>query len=288
MKTLLLPAVILGLMTSAFSHAAEKTVGTGPSFKGPLGLQLYSLRGEFIRNVPATLEKVRDYGFKYVELAGTYNLSAERFKQLLDQNGLVPVGGHFPYERLKNDLEAVVKEARQLDLKYAGCAWIDHENEFDERACREAIAVFNRAGKALAPHGIKFMYHIHGYEFRPYGNGAFLDLLMAETDPENVCFQMDVYWVVHPGRDPVELLRKYPGRWELMHIKDMRKGVKGDLTGRGDVTTNVPLGTGQMDWAAILKEAEKVGIKYYFLEDESPWVGDQIPKSLRYLEELTW
>jgi sugar phosphate isomerase/epimerase len=283
-STLLTALAIAGFTVSA----ADKSVGTGPSFKGPIGLQLYSLRGEFIRNVPVTLEKVRDYGFNIVELAGTYNLPPEKFKAMLEANGLQPISGHFPYERYRDDVEAVAREAKALGLQYAGCAWIAHEGEFDEKECRDAITVFNRAGEALAKHGLKFFYHCHGYEFSPHGEGTFMDLLMKETNPEFVRFEMDVFWVAHPGQDPAKWLEKYPKRWELMHVKDMKKGVKGDSTGKSDVTNDVALGTGQMDWPAILKAAKKAGVKYYFIEDESPTAADQIPQSLRYLEQVKW
>lgn len=273
-------------LTAFAAIAAEESAGTGSSFKGPIGLQLYSLRGEFIRNVPATLEKVKGYGLKIVELAGTYNLPPEKFKQMLDTNGLKPVSGHFPFERYRDDVEAVAREAKALGLEYAGCAWIAHKDEFDETECREAIAVFNRAGEALAKHDLKFFYHCHGYEFRPHGDGTFMDLLMKETNPRFVRYEMDVFWVMHPGQDPAKWLEKYPERWELLHVKDMKKGVKGDFTGKSDVTNDVVLGTGQMDWPAILKAAKKAGVKYYFIEDESPTAAEQIPQSLRYLEQV--
>jgi sugar phosphate isomerase/epimerase len=270
------------------SDSGSRRVGTGPSFQGPLGLQLYSLRAEFIRNVPATLEKVREYGFQIVELAGTYNLPPAKFKAMLDSNGLKPVSGHFPFERYRDDLEGVARDAKELDLEYVGCAWIPHEGSFDEAECRQAIEVFNRAGRVLGEQGLKFFYHIHGYEFHRHGEGTLLDLLMAETKPDQVRYEMDVFWVVHPGQDPVRLLKKYGKRWELMHVKDMKKGVKGDLTGRSDVTNDVAVGTGQMDWLAILQAAKEAGVKYYFIEDESPFVTEQIPQSLKYLERLKW
>jgi sugar phosphate isomerase/epimerase len=286
-RTILALSLFAALRLS--TPAAEATVGTGPGFKGPLGLQLYSLRADFIRNVPTSLDKVRDFEFKYVELAGTYNLPAEKFRQMLDEKGLVPVSGHFPFERYRDDLEAVIKEAQALGLQYAGCAWIPHEGDFDEKECRGAAAVFNRAGEALSKKGIKFFYHIHGYEFHPHAGGTLFDLLIAETKPEWVAYEMDVFWAVHPGQDPVKLLQKHGKRWELMHVKDMKKGLAtGVLTGKADVTNDVPIGTGQMNWAAILSEARKQGVKWYFIEDESPTVTEQIPLSLRYLEKLQW
>jgi sugar phosphate isomerase/epimerase len=280
----------IGLMLCSLllaASAAPAAVGTGPSFKGPVGLQLYSLRGEFIRNVPATLEKVKGYGVRWVELAGTYNLPPAKFRQMLDQNQLKAVSGHFPFERYRDDIETVAAEAKALGLEYAGCAWIPHQGDFDEAQCRTAVAVFNKAGEALARHGIKFFYHTHGYEFRKHGNGTLMDLLIAETHPKHVAFEMDVFWVVHPGHDPAAWLRKYPTRWALLHVKDMKKGLAtGVLTGKADVTNDVTVGTGQMNWPDILKAAAEVGVKYYFIEDESPTAAEQIPQSLKFLETV--
>lgn len=266
--------------------APKSTVGTGRDFKGPVGLQLYSLRADFAKDVPGTLRTVRDMGFKYVELAGTYNLTPEKFRQELDANFLVPVAGHFPYERLRDDIEGVAHDAKALGIAYAGCAWIPHEGDFDQKECRDAIAVFNRAGEALAKHDVKFYYHTHGYEFQPHGDGTLFDLLLAETKPKFVRYQMDVLWIVHPGQDPVALLKKHAKRFELMHIKDLQKGVKGDLTGHTDVKNDVTLGSGQIDLPAVLKAARKAGVKWYFIEDESPDAASQIPQSLRYLERV--
>jgi sugar phosphate isomerase/epimerase len=100
---------------------------------------------------------------------------------------------------------------------------------------------------------------------------------------------MDVFWTVHSGQDPVKLLKKYPNRWALLHVKDMKKGTAtGKLTGSEDVRNDVALGTGQIDIASVLKTAQELGIKHYIIEDESPTVTDQIPQSLRYLESLAW
>ncbi len=260
--------------------------GTGASFKGPLGLQLYSLRDLFAKDVPTSLDRVRNYGFEYVELAGTYGNPPDKFREMLVAKNLKPVSGHFPFEKFRDNVEAVAAEAKALGLEYVGCAWIPHQ-EFTEKTAREAAAVFNRAGQALKAHGLKFFYHIHGYEFQPHAGGTLFDVLMADTKPEFVRYEMDVYWVVHPGQDPVKLLEKYGNRFELMHVKDMRKGIAtGILTGKSDVKNDVAIGTGQMDWPAILRAAQKAGVKYYFIEDESPSVVQQIPVSLRYLERV--
>jgi sugar phosphate isomerase/epimerase len=264
-------------------------VGTGPSFKGPLGLQLYSLRDQFAKDVPGTLDKVRDLGFKNVELAGTYGLSPEKFKEALDARGLKAISGHFPYERFRDDVDGVIREAKIFGLEWVGCAWIAHRDPFDEKTCRDAIAVFNTAGEALAKQGIKFFYHTHGYEFQPYGDGTLFDLMMAQTRPDFVCYEMDVFWIVHAGQDPVLLLEKYGNRFQLFHLKGMKDSTPtGLLTGHSDVSNDVPLGVGKIDFPPLLRAAEKAGVKWYFIEDESPLVEQQIPESLRYLEQVRW
>ena len=282
----LLPLVAAGVLLALnTTSAGAAPAGIGPSFKGPVGLQLYSLRDQFSKDVPGTLDEVKRFGFQYAELAGTYGLSADKFKQELASRGIQPIGAHFAYERYRDDAESVAKEAAALGLKYAGCAWIPHEGAFDEKKCREAIDVFNKAGEVMARHGLKFFYHVHGYEFQPYGNGTLLDLLITETKPKLVSYEMDIFWIVFPGQDPVKLLQKYGHRWELAHLKDMRKGtVTGALTGSTDVKNDAALGAGLMDLPAILKAAKKAGVKWYFIEDESPWSEKQIPQSLQYLE----
>jgi sugar phosphate isomerase/epimerase len=271
------------------SPAIAAPAGIGPSFKGPLGLQLYSLRDQFAHDVPGTLDKVREMGFTNVELAGTYGLTPEQFKAELDARGLKAVSGHFPYETFRDNVDSIAREAKIFGMQYAGCAWVPRDDTFDESTCREAIAVFNHAGEALAKQGIQFFSHTHGYEFQPYGEGTLFDLLMSETRPEYVHFEMDVFWVVHGGQDPVQLLEKYGNRFRLTHIKGMKASTPtGLFTGHSDASNCVALGTGKIDYAPILRAAEKAGVKWHFIEDESPSSEQQIPVSLRYLEQVEW
>ena len=277
----------LGMFCSGGATAFGAAVGIGPSFKGPVGLEMFSLREQFKQDVPGTLDKVKGFGFKYAELATTYNLPPEKFRQELTARGIEAVSAHYPYEKYRDDVASIVTKAEQLGLKYVGCAWIPHSGDFNEKACREAAAVFNKAGEELSRHGIRFFYHTHGYEFQPHGQGTLFDLLMAETDPKYVSFEMDIFWVAHAGQDPAKLLGKYGKRWALMHLKDMKKGTPtGFLTGQSAVTNDVALGTGQMDLPAILKAAKKAGVKWYFIEDESPISEQQIPQSLKFLQQV--
>lgn len=275
--------IAVGAVVSLMGSTVRAGEGTTP-FKGRVGIQLYSLRDQFKSDVPGTLDMVKRFGVRYVELAGTYGLEPAAFKKELATRGIQAVSGHFPYERFRDDVEGIATEAKALGLMYAGCAWIPHEGDFDEKEARAAVDVFNRAGAALAKHGLKFFYHTHGYEFQPYGGETLFDLLVKETNPKAVSFEMDVFWIVHPGQDPAKLLAKYGSRFELMHVKDMRKGTPtGLLTGSSDVTNDMAVGEGIMNWPSILRAADKAGVKWYFIEDESPSVVEQLPRSLKYL-----
>jgi sugar phosphate isomerase/epimerase len=290
-----IPSKVMLLMKSRFFTTlllclTSAALAADQSFSGITGLQLYSLRSQFkLRGVPWTLDRVKSFGITEVELAGTYDMKPEQFKTELEQRGLKAVSGHFPYGRYKTDLDVVVAEAKTLGLKYAGCAWIDHKGSFDVAECQDAIATFNKAGEALAAAGITFFYHCHGYEFEKQGDGTLMDMLISSTKPEYVSYEMDVLWVVFPGQDPAALLEKYPDRWKLMHLKDLKKGVAtGSLSGGTDVKNDVALGTGQMNWPAIFAAAQKIGVKHYFIEDESPTSEEQIPSSLTFLKNLKW
>lgn len=291
---MLKPNAVLTVVLSltAFTPVVAADVASGDKssgFKGPLGLQLYSLRAQFAKDVPGTLDKVRDFGFKNVELAGTYGLTPEKFKSELDSRGLKAISGHYPYERFRDDIDGIVRDAKALGLKYAGTAGIPHRGAFTEKDCRNAIKDFNQAGETLARQGIKFFYHTHGFEFQPYGSGTLFDLLMTETKPEFVNYEMDVFWVVHGGQNPVSMFEKYGKRFALVHLKDMKKGTPtGLLTGSTDVSNDVTLGTGLIDYQRVLPAAEKAGVKWYFIEDESPTSEQQIPKSMEYLKLVKW
>ncbi|HMP81586.1 MAG TPA: sugar phosphate isomerase/epimerase [Verrucomicrobiota bacterium] len=289
MKLILALAITLLLTGTTASPAADQSPENAATnrFRGPVGLQLYSLRDEFAKDVQASLFKAHNLGFHFVELAGTYGKTPEEFRNMMRAAHIQPIAGHFSYDRFRDDPEGVAKEAKALGLRFAGVAWIPHESPFNEEKAREAIKVFNRAGEVLSQHNIGFYYHNHGYEFQPHGDGTLFDLIVAETKPEWVSFQMDVLWVVLPGQDPAKLMEKYAGRWSTMHLKDLKKGVAtGSLSGKTDNSNSVPIGEGQTDWPALLRAAQKAGVKFYFVEDESPDVLEQLPKSANYLRQV--
>lgn len=273
------PAALLFLLASS-AFAGD--------FSGEPGLQLYSLRESFKTDVPGSLDKVKAIGIKEVELASTYGLEPAKLLEMLKERGLHAVSGHYQYPQLAKDIAGCVAEAKALGLKYVACPYIPHpDTGFDEEVCRKAAADFNAWGGAFAKEGICFAYHPHGFEFMNHGEGKMLDLLIQETKPDAVSFEMDVFWIVQGAQDPVKWLEKYPTRWVMLHLKDLRKGAAvGRLPKQTPKTDQVALGDGQMDWPSILRTAAKVGVKHYFIEDESPAVEEQLPVSLRYLKSL--
>ncbi|UHG92254.1 sugar phosphate isomerase/epimerase family protein [Spirosoma oryzicola] len=253
----------------------------------PVGLQLYSFRHEFAKDVPGTMAKVKQLGFREAEIAGTYGLSLTDFRKLLDQNGIKAISTGASYEDLDNNVPKVLAEAKALGAKYVTCAWLPHAGDaFTIYDADRAVDVLNTAGRLLADNGITFCYHTHGYEFQPYQNGTFFDYLAANLNPKYVNFEMDVFWVKAPGFDPVALLQKFPKRFLLMHLKDRKPGTPDTNTGHSDVESNVTLGQGDVGIAAIMKQAKKSGVKHFFIEDESSRAMEQMPGSLAFLEGL--
>jgi sugar phosphate isomerase/epimerase len=268
--------------------AISVTIASVPIFaQTEIGLQLYSLRNEFKTEVHGTLAKVNEWGIKEVEGGGTYGLPMEEFQKLLKQNKLKVVSVGADFGVLKDNPQAAVDNAKAFGAKYVVCFWIPHNgDEFTFENIKEATEVFNKAGKLLQENGLSLCYHPHGYEFRPYEDGTLFDYLVNNTDPNNFNFEMDVFWIKHPGQDPVALLEKYPNRFLLMHLKDRKPGTPGNQNGHADVESNVVLGQGDVGIDRIMAAAEKAGVKHYFIEDESSHSVEQIPQSLSYLKSL--
>lgn len=261
-------------------------------FKGPLGVQLYSVRNAISTDVPGTLARVRALGFQEVELAGTYGLSATQFRSELDRAGLRATSMHVGYERFRDSLPAVLDEARTLGVRYVGTAWIPHaDGPLTEDGAHRAAADFNTWGRAAQERGLQFFYHVHGYEFQPGTSGTLpMDILMQETGDAAVKFEMDVFWISRPGADPVAWLRKYPTRWRLLHLKDMKKGTPTNVnTGSANPDeTEVPVGTGQIDYRGVLRTAREIGVEKYYVEDETAQPFATMPLTIRWLETVRY
>jgi sugar phosphate isomerase/epimerase len=275
-------SLLAALLSAATALAGEVT--------DHLGLQLYSLRAMRSEGLVAVLDKTKSLGFASLEGGSPKELTILQYKAELAARGLSMPSMGFSYERLEADLASAVNQAKALGVSFVMVAWIPHDDKAGFTAGEEAKAAadFNRWGEAFRAAGITFAYHPHGYEFKPLADGTTLfDALVAATRPADVSFEMDVFWVTHAGQDPVKLLARYPDRWRMMHIKDIRKGAPtGIYTGHAPAADDVAVGTGQVDWPSVLSEARKVGVRWYFIEDESDSPLVNIPASLAYLKSL--
>lgn len=284
MKRHLLFPILLYVLLATVETQAQKN--SEPLYTAPLGIQTYSFRKSFPNGVAATLDSIKAMGFTEVEGDDGGKMPPAEFKKLCDARGLSIAGIDEDYADLVRDPSAVAAKAKILDAKFVMCAWVPHQGAFTLENARKAVEDFNAAGKILKENGVTLCYHFHGYEFQPYQNATLLDYIIRNTNPAYVSFEMDILWIHFGGGNPVALLKQYGDRWKLMHLKDLRKGVKKDLTGGTSTENDVTLGTGEIDIPAILREAKKIGIAHYFIEDESSRVNSQVPQGIAYLKSL--
>lgn len=274
---------LLSVLASVSSFAAD--------FRENVGLQLYSLRAQFTAKGPGeALDLIKSYGITEVETWGGTGLNPEQLAKELKARGIKPVSSHVGYGDFQKDINVVIANAKTLGVQYVMVPILNGRDLKDEDAHRIATD-FNTWGTALKAAGLKFGFHTHGAEFRPSaaGNGETLfDIIMRETKADLVTYEMDVFWTYQAGQDPVKLLNKYPDRWFALHLKDLRKDgpVGFDENGRNKrvtATDQVAVGSGQINWPAVLAAAKKAGVKHYFIEDETPNPLEAIPVSLAYL-----
>ena len=270
------------MATGAFLADAAK-----PASSRKFGLEIYSLRREAAKDLPGTLALVRKFGFTELEVGDLYGRSSRDFRQLLDHAGLRVTSMMGTHERLGGQIRNVVSDARTLGAKYVVCSTIPHRKHLTTEDCEKAIDDFNRWGKVLADSGLHLCYHTHGIEFGPSPDGTLFDTLVKRTEPKIVSYEMDIFWMVFAHQDSVTWLRRYPGRFPLMHVKDIRKdtplgGSPGDVLEEASVI----LGQGLVNIPAALRAAEATGVLHCYIEDEAVNAADQIPQSLRYLESI--
>ncbi len=258
-----------------------------PIFVPDPGVVSFSFREQFSEDVPATLDMIKDMGITNIEFSNLFGKSAAELRALLDERGMVCTSYGVSYDALTKEVQRVADEALTLGAKYVRVASIPYDEVFTLENAQRTVKDFNEAGKALSEKGLYFCYHNHGFEFRPHEEGTLFDYIVQNTHPDYVSFEIDLMWTVHPGFDPVELLKKYPERFRLMHMKDLRKGVVGDFSGRTPRENDVVLGTGQVDFPAVLKAARQTNIEYYYIEDENPDVVNRIPASRDYIMSIS-
>ncbi len=260
-----------------------------PLFTGEIGVQMYSFRNIIPEiGIEAVLDKIAEMGITEIEGGNPQGFTPEEFRQMAEDRGLSIPSTGAGYEQLVNDTEAVAQRAKALGADFVMTSWIPHEvGNFNYQNARQAVDDFNDAGKILKEHGLTFTYHFHGYEMRAHEDGTLLDYMIQNTNPDYVSYQMDIFWVQFGGGIPADILRQYGDRFKTLHLKDMKKGIEKDLTGLTDPEYNVVLGTGELDMPDIMRAAKEIGIKHYFIEDESSHVMEQIPQSIDYLRSLT-
>lgn len=280
-KITFLVCFILALGSSSVFSQSKK-----PLFTAPIGIEAYTYRNSFPINIAATLDTIKSLGITEMEGPNPKNVSPEDFKKMLAERGIKMTSIGLDYGAITKNPEDVVKQAKFWGVKFVMVAWIPHGSTFTIDDAKKAVNDFDRVGKVLHDNGITLCYHAHGYEFGAYENGTLFDYIAKNTNPEYLSFEMDIMWAFHGGADPAKLLYKYKDRWKLMHLKDIRKGIANDLTGGTSQLNDVALGTGQLNIPEILKAAKAVGIKHYYIEDESPNHAAQIPVTIAYVKSL--
>ena len=256
------------------------------TFGQRIGMQLYSLRDYLPKDVYGYLDKTSDWGVRELEGGSTYGLSVEDFLELCEEHDLDMVAIGADYNDLASGVNKVIDQARAFGVDYVVCYWIPHaDGPLGIEDAKKAITVFSAAGKTLAENGIKLCYHPHGFEFTKYGDGTVFDYMVKQLDARYMNFEMDVYWVKQGGADPLALLKKYPNRFPLVHLKDRRPGTPNSDNGHADVETNVILGEGDVGIGPFMEEAKRLGVKHFFIEDESSRVIDQVPQSIKFLKQ---
>ena len=227
------------------------------------GLQLYTLRADFPKDPKGVLKQVAGFGYKQVEsFEGSkgifWGMTNKEFKEYLDDLDMKIVSSHCD---INKDFEKKADEAAAIDMKYLICPYLGAQKTLDDY--KKKAEQFNKCGETCKKAGLRFAYHNHDYSFRLLDGQYPQDVMMMNTDSSLVDYEMDIYWVVTAGQDPIPWLKKYPNRFTLSHIKDRKKNV-----GAADKDASVIVGQGSIDFPKILKEARKQGMQYYIVEQE--------------------
>jgi sugar phosphate isomerase/epimerase len=248
----------------------------------PIGIQLYTVGAEMKTDLPGTLKKVADIGYREVETAGFGNVSPAEFRKLLDDVGLKCVSCHLPLADGESDWQMHFDNAKTVGAHYAVASTMSNhktgKNEADiadpadKTAFNQMTDEMNRIGEAAKKVGLQFGYHNHDFEFKRFSDSSLVfDLLLKQTDRKLVKFEIDCGWMILGGHDPVEYMRRYPGRITMLHIKDFVASTeRPSTTTKGHQGTE--LGRGFIDYKPIFAAAKKAGVQHYFVEQEPPFI----------------
>jgi sugar phosphate isomerase/epimerase len=236
-----------------------------------VGLQLYSLRELLPQDPRGVIAKVAAAGYKEVETygyspaGGFWGLDPKAFKNLLIENGLTAPSGHYGIDKYIQDgneeeLKSFIAAASAIGSEYLTVPYLGDALRQNADDYKKVAAKLNQAGALCKASGLKIAYHNHDFELKSWGDTTGLEIMLKETDPKLVDFEMDIYWVVRSGKDPVQLFDAYPGRFTMWHIKDMDKA---------NNEKNIEVGSGGIDFKTIFKSAKKAGLKHAIMEQEN-------------------
>ena len=211
--------------------------------------------------MPGTLRKISEIGYPAVEFAGFGGLSAEDLRNIIDDLGLHASGVHVPFDSWETDPETVITDMHTLDCAHAILPMAPPEQHRDETAVTSLGGKLNRWGELCHREGVTFSYHNHDFEFAPLGGTTMWEVLVRETDPELVYFELDLYWVRYGGADPKPLLLDLGDRIPLVHLKDMASD---------EQRSDLPVGEGIMPWNGLLEAAEVAKVEWYIAEQDNP------------------
>ena len=245
-----------------------------------VGLQLYTVRDMMKADLPGTLAQVAAIGYKEVEFAGYFGRTPAQIRDLLRRNKLDSPSTHLSFDLLPNGWQKALDDAKAIGHKWAAIAWIPEEKRRTLDDWKRHAAAFNRAGAQAKSAGLRFAYHNHDFELTRIGGVRPLDILLNETDASLVNFEMDLYWVVFGGGDPLDFFKRYPKRFKLLHVKDSAGPPDNKM---------VDVGKGTINFRSIFAQSEKAGVKHYFVEHDNP--ADPIASlrnSYTYLHSLTF
>jgi sugar phosphate isomerase/epimerase len=251
-------AVSLAYGCTRVGGAAASTAARSKPTK--LGIQLYTLRSVAAKDLAGTLSRVAAIGYKEVEFAGYHNHSAADVRAMLDRNGLAAPSAHIDLAQLEGEAAgATYRDAKIVGLQWVTVPSLPRGKRDTVDDWKQLAKQFNAVAAEARTQGFRFAYHNHNTEFRKVGGAVPLEILIAETDPALVSFEMDVYWVVNAGADPIDLFTRYPGRFKMLHLKDSMGPPE---------HTMADVGAGMIDFKSILARGN--GIEHYFVEHDSP------------------
>jgi sugar phosphate isomerase/epimerase len=257
-----------------------------------VGLQLYTVRDLMKDDFDGTIAKVAAIGYKEVEFAGYFGRTGQQVRAACDKNGLEPISTHVQYDELDDKFPSVIETSKTIGLKYIVCPWIPEDLRKSPDIWKQAAAKFNHCGEQSKKAGLQFAYHNHWFEFLPVDGKLPYDALLKECDGNLVKMEMDLCWITAAGGDPLKYFNLYPGRFPLVHVKDLKKLpviTAGGSQNFGDTVDLTSVGSGIIDWKRIFAQSEKAGIKHYIVEHDKPEVPfDSITKSYEYLNKVRW